>query len=233
MIFASTFGDLHACRFVERTFRVDASALHQLERLHPLPDRLQRAVLKRQVEFLVGRVCAQHAVEALTGQKPASIPLQPDRAPAWPPGIVGAITHTAGYAAALVAQNTHYRGIGIDCEAIIMPENLNLQKHICVANELEALRAVHGHWRPEKLLTLIFSAKESLFKCLYPQVQAYFGFSAARVVRLDEAQHTFGIQLEQDLTPHLRRQSQWTGPFTCRQRLLMTAILYPGTQQTD
>jgi enterobactin synthetase component D len=226
MTFAPFLCDFHGCGFVERTFQVDASTLHQLQRLYALPDQLHRAVLKRQVEFLAGRVCAQHVIEALTGQKPATIPLQASRAPGWPPGIVGSITHTTNYAAALVGSATYYQGLGLDCEVVLSADKLNLQKHICVPHELETLHEAHDQWPPENLLTLIFSAKESLFKCLYPQVQAFFGFSAARVVGLDSAQHTFVMQLEQDLTPNLRRWSQWTGYFKRQDHLLMTAILY-------
>lgn len=228
MIFATAFGVFHTCAFVERTFDVDPSTLNQLDTLYPLPDHLHRAVLKRQVEFLAGRVCAQQALEVLTGHKPSAIPSRPDRAPGWPPGIVGSITHTKGYAAALVALDTHYQGLGIDCEVLLTPENLTLQKHICVANELESLQAVHRHWTPETLLTLVFSAKESLYKCLYPHVEKYFGFSAARVVTLDREQHTFVIQLEQDLTPSLRVPCRWTGRFERHRDLLMTMMLYPA-----
>jgi enterobactin synthetase component D len=227
MIFAPAFAELHDCTFVERTFDVEASTLDSLALLYPLPHRLERAVLKRQVEFLAGRVCAQQAIEALTGAKPAAIPSQPDRAPEWPSGIVGAITHTANYAAVLVAAETHYQGIGIDCEVVLSPKNLPLQKHICVPDELEALQAVHHDWSAEQLLTLVFSAKESLFKCLYRQVQKFFGFNAARVIALNGEQQTFVIQLEADLTSHLRVSARWTGQFQCRNNLLMTVILYP------
>lgn len=228
MIFAPTFENLPACIFTERTFDIEASTLHHLSLLYPLPAHLERAVLKRQVEFLAGRVCAQQALEALTGAKPAAIPAQPDRAPGWPPGVVGSITHTASYAAALVALDSYYQGIGIDCEVMLSPENLTLQRYICVPDELEALHAVHRDWTPEQLLTLVFSAKESLFKCLYRHVQKMFGFAAARVMALDRVQQTFVIQLEQDLTPHLCTRSQWTGHFHCYGNLLITVILYPS-----
>lgn len=228
MTFASAFCHLPACMFTERTFRVDSSTLQHLAMFYRLPDSLHRAVLKRQVEFLAGRICAQQAIEALTGHKPAPIPAQPDRAPGWPPGSIGSITHTAGYAAALVASVTQYQGIGIDCEVVLSAENLKLQRHICVPHELDDLRAAHCSWPSEMLLTLVFSAKESLFKCLYPQVQQYFGFCAARVIALDSEQHTFVIQLEQDLSPNLRTRSQWTGYVRRHQNLLMTAIVYPS-----
>ena len=35
-------------------------------------------------------------------------------------------------------------------------------------------------------LTLAFSAKESLFKALFPQVKIYMGFDCARVAALDD-----------------------------------------------
>jgi enterobactin synthetase component D len=227
MTFVPMFHALHACTFVERPFDVTASTLQTLNRLYPMPDHLHRAVLKRQVEFMAGRICAQQAIEALTGQKPDDIPAQPDRAPGWPPGIVGAITHTTHYAAALVASDRHYQGIGIDCEGIVSAANLNLQRHICRPQELDALQAAQPEWSPEHLLTLVFSAKESLFKCLYPQVGQFFGFAAARVIDLDPRHETFVIQLEETLTPELQTGSQWTGRFGRRDQQLMTAILYP------
>ena len=85
-----------------------------------------------------------------------------------------------------------------------------MQKHICVTHELETLHVAHGDWTPERLLTLVFSAKESLFKCLYPRVQEFFGFAAARVIALDRVRHTLVIQLEQTLTPHLRTYGENT-----------------------
>lgn len=229
MIFAPTFGNFHACMFVERTFQVNALTLQQLERRYPLPDSLCKAVLKRQVEFLAGRVCAQQALTDLIGHQPRPIPSQPDRSPAWPAGIVGSLTHTTGYAAVLLALETHYQGIGIDCEVTLSPDKLKLQKHLCVTHELDTLHETHSNWRPERLLTLVFSAKESLFKCLYRQVRKFFGFSAARLLSLDQEQGTFVIQLEQDLTPGLGRQAQWSGHFEFQDDLLMTMILYPGT----
>jgi enterobactin synthetase component D len=226
--FAAMFRAWHACRFVERPFEVTAWSFQELSRLYPMPEHLHRAVLKRQVEFLAGRVCAQQAIEALTGHKPAAIPAQADRAPGWPHGIVGGITHTTRYAAALVSSEDQYQGIGIDCERLLSPEQLDLQKHICVPQELEALHATHRDWPPERLLTLVFSAKESLYKCLYPQVRKFFGFSAARLLALDARRETFVMQLEQDLTPHLRRHTRWSGRFSCQDNLLMTAMVCPN-----
>ena len=42
-------------------------------------------------------------------------------------------------------------------------------------------------------LTLVFSAKESLFKALFPQVQAWMGFDSARVTMLDDKTLTLAL----------------------------------------
>ncbi|MGE3540284.1 MAG: 4'-phosphopantetheinyl transferase [Candidatus Tectimicrobiota bacterium] len=227
MRFASLFQAWPDCAFADMTFRSDAATLAHLATLYPLPDKLHSAVLKRQVEFLAGRVCAQQALARLTGRPPALIPAREDRAPAWPASIVGAITHTAGYAAALVAPGSAYDGIGIDCEQVMAPEQLPLQRHICVPYELDSLQEQPGAWPPEALLSLIFSAKESLFKGLYPRVQTYFGFHAARVTAVDFARQTFIIQLVDDLHPAWRTGASWEGRFGRQDRFLMTAIVVP------
>ena len=63
--------------------------------------------------------------------------------------------------------------------------------------ELEAL-AAEG-LSAEALLTLVFSAKESLFKCLYPRVGRYFDFQEARVVEVNASPHRFTIELRTPL----------------------------------
>ena len=64
---------------------------------------LARAVQKRRREFATGRHCARSALGAL-GVGPAPILPGQAGAPQWPSGIVGSITHCAGYRAAAVAR---------------------------------------------------------------------------------------------------------------------------------
>ena len=53
----------------------------------------------------VGRACARAALSAL-GHGDAVIGRHANCAPLWPDSVVGSITHTSGYAAALVADAT-------------------------------------------------------------------------------------------------------------------------------
>ncbi len=77
---------------------------------------LERAVPKRRIEFATVRVCARAALAEL-GVPPAAILPGPRGAPGWPPGIVGSMTHCAGYRGAAVArQRVRRASIGIDAE---------------------------------------------------------------------------------------------------------------------
>ena len=76
---------------------------------------LARAVQTRRSEFATGRRCARSALGAL-GLAPAPILPGQAGAPQWPSGIVGSITHCAGYRAAAVAQTSEVMTIGLDAE---------------------------------------------------------------------------------------------------------------------
>ena len=62
-----------------------------------------KAVPKRRAEYAAVRHCARTALGRL-GVPPVPILSGPDRAPRWPPGIIGALTHCEGYRAAAVAR---------------------------------------------------------------------------------------------------------------------------------
>ena len=160
-----------------------------------IPKHLQKAVEKRQIDFLAGRYCAFRALRDL-GITPDNRTLgtDEDRVPIWPEGVVGSITHTKGYGAAIAGSQSHFKGIGIDAELIIDNANDALAKHICIPKELERLSAQSDFNRRE-LLTLIFSAKESLYKAIYPSQRKFFGFQSAKVTSIDILNNKLSIQL--------------------------------------
>ena len=79
---------------------------------------VERATDKRRQEFAAGRERAREALAALDlGKTPI---LRGFRgAPQWPPGIVGSITHCAGYCAAAVARAEDLAAIGLDADITI------------------------------------------------------------------------------------------------------------------
>lgn len=127
---------------------------------------VEHAVPKRQQEFRIGRECARSALAEL-GVEPAIIPMGPDRAPVWPPGVVGSITHSRGLVAAAVARKTLLAGLGFDAE-LAVPLEPDVLSHICTEDEQRWLAALRPGPAGTDWPKIIFSAKESVHKCVSP-----------------------------------------------------------------
>jgi len=154
-------------------------------------DAVARAISKRQSEFAAGRRAARSALSAL-GLGPKAIPAGADRAPIWPNGAIGSITHDQGLALAAVAETRDVRALGIDLtEASPLPGDVRRlilrAKEDATLNDLEARAA--------------FAVKECIFKALHPEVKSFFGFDAA-FVKPDLAAGSFSAKLTVDLGPH-------------------------------
>lgn len=155
-----------------------------------VPESVLGAVNKRKSEFIAGRLCAMDAAQALSGQA-AQIPIKPDRSPAWPAGLVGSISHSNHHAAALVGRASEFLGIGLDLEELIK-DDLAAQISTQIVNALELALRPAG-WTQAQFLTLAFSAKEALYKALYPLQQRYFDFLDVQLIRLDAQTATLKV----------------------------------------
>jgi 4'-phosphopantetheinyl transferase EntD len=130
--------------------------------LHPEEEIfVARAGAKRRRDFALGRSCARAALTQL-GQAGAAIAVGEGGAPLWPGGSVGSITHTAGYAAALVADARRFGGIGVDAERV-GGVTQDLWPRLFDAAERDFLMAVQDESRAV-MATLFFSAKETAYK---------------------------------------------------------------------
>ena len=152
----------------------------------PPPASIQRSVAKRQAEFLAGRVCARAALQQLDHLNyiPA---IGEDRAPVWPAHICGSITYSTGHAAAIVAHKAQWRGLGMDLENVLTLERAErLAGEILTPDELQRMATLPRE-QIAQLVTLTFSAKESLFKALYPIVQKRFYFEHAEMLEWSDS----------------------------------------------
>lgn len=192
----------------------------------PLPEPLRRAVAKRRCEFLVGRYCAQGALAAL-GLPHQEVAFNADRSPGWPAGVVGSITHTDGVVLAAVAPTGALRGLGVDAEVVMALESARtIGPQIATADELVGLARACPELEWERLLTLVFSAKEALYKCLYPRVGRYFGFEAARIESIDVAGGSFRVRVLEELAPELPSGLLLQGSFLAVGPLLFSCVAW-------
>ncbi len=130
------------------------------------------AVPRRRAEFAGGRRAACRCLAGL-GHEPVALPVGEDRAPVWPDGICGAISHAGGIAVA-VARRGGMLGVDIEEDAGLEAE---LWPLICGIDELAALPEFdRGRW-----VRHVFSAKEAVYKAQDPKRRALFGFDAMTV----------------------------------------------------
>ena len=152
-----------------------------------------RAVPKRVGEFAAGRLCARSAL-ARFGIVSFAVRAAPDRRPLWPAGLVGSITHTQGFCAAVIGEHARFVGLGLDTEnaAAVSPK---LWPSICVAEELAWIASLPAEERT-RAATLVFAAKEAFYKCQYPSTREWLSFSDLRIVPLEWAMLQGSFQVE-------------------------------------
>lgn len=149
----------------------------------PFPSSLAGAVVKRKAEYLAGRICAHYLLRQAGCLEP--VLSAADRAPVWPAGWRGSVSHSEDIAIAVVAAEADGRYPGVDIEHL-QPGVMLESADMFVSKTEQALLSCCG-LDMEWALLLAFSAKESLFKALYPRVQQMFDFDAAAIVAVDPA----------------------------------------------
>jgi 4'-phosphopantetheinyl transferase EntD len=147
-------------------------------------DRVSKAVEKRRREFATVRHCARQAFAEL-GIPPVALLNGERGAPQWPDGVIGSMTHCAGYRAAVVARTSVIHTVGIDAEPhATLPEGV---AGMIARDEekamLTSLRAADPaiHWD-----RMLFCAKEAVYKAWYPLMRKWLGFEEASIT-LDPA----------------------------------------------
>jgi enterobactin synthetase component D len=166
----------------------------------PVPSTLEAAIPKRRTQFRGGRYCAIKAMEALHGSCEArQVGRSATGLPLWPTGVVGSITHTDDFASAAVARTADAIAIGIDTERI-MSESQARSAGGIIAPPAEVAHVRTAGFSRLEALTLVFSAKESIFKCLYPIVSCYFDFHDVRIMAVDGQHRTFAARLGRTLS---------------------------------
>jgi 4'-phosphopantetheinyl transferase EntD len=185
----------------------------------PLPEEmalLDGAAEVRLAEFATSRNCARTALRQL-GEPGGPILRGPKREPLWPDGIVGSITHCAGYRAAAVARASDVVTVGIDAEPhAAMPDRV-VERVLSCEERAWLDRAPAGiHWA-----RVIFSAKESVYKAWFPLARRWLGFDDA-VVTIDPEAGSFRARLLVETPAGM--PGELTGRYMIEDGLVVTAI---------
>jgi 4'-phosphopantetheinyl transferase EntD len=179
---------------------------------------LARAVPKRIHEFAGGRACARAALAQL-GFNGIALPVGAARAPVWPPGTTGSITHTGGFCAAVAATTAQMRALGLDVELAdsVKP---HLWHRICSPEELATLQSAD----PEGAIaaaTLLFSAKEAFYKCQYFLTGQWLGFADISITVEPDG---FTVRPTRTLEISQHRPGPWQGRYLRESELVITGV---------
>jgi 4'-phosphopantetheinyl transferase EntD len=147
--------------------------------LAPMPQEeplIARSVAKRRNEFITVRHCARLALGEL-GFPPVPI-LKGDKGePCWPGGVVGSLTHCAGYRGAVVGRAAAVRSVGVDAEPHdVLPQGVH--DAISLPEERSEMTALPAdvHWD-----RILFCAKEATYKAWFPLTKRWLGFEDAHI----------------------------------------------------
>ncbi|WP_374960898.1 4'-phosphopantetheinyl transferase [Spongiibacter tropicus] len=136
-----------------------------------MPAKLAGAKDSRCADYLAGRCAARQALVMAGADEVA--PLRGASGEVlWPPGLQGAISHHGDHALCVVSREGFP---GIDLERVMRPE-------VCrevagLVGHLSERRLLRESGMPEaEAISILFSAKESLYKALFPALRHYVDF---------------------------------------------------------
>ena len=189
---------------------------------HLLPEEralVSSAVPKRQREFATGRRTARELVASL-GVAAGPLLRGADRAPAWPAGVVGSISHCDDVCAVAVARAADVAGVGVDVEPDL-PLERALWSRLCTPGELAALAGAGPPDEPGRTVRLLFSAKEAFYKSVSATVRRVLGFQEVEL-QFDWAAGRFTARIDGSLARLLPGGRAPDGRFARRGGFVLT-----------
>jgi len=205
--------------------RNDSIKSHELEGIYQvaLPFELKHAVEKRKCDYLLGRLCAEAAISALTGEKGVILDFSKTGAPKWPKGVVGSISHNSNLVLSVCALKSNCVGIGIDCEEVLINSTFKDIKSIFISADEEQFLNSFG--KPLNLLgTLLFSFKEATFKALFPLVNSYFDFKDFSVTNIDFEEKTIQGYITKNISDIIKTGFEVQGHFSIDNKNIIVGV---------
>lgn len=187
--------EIHLCKFDETAY----TRRHFAQFGILFPDSLNSAVDKRQAHFLAGRIAAASGL-AHMGATQLDVGFDHERVPIWPLDYCGSISHTEGIAISVCARCDMFHSVGIDIETAGDRANMEAIIPIAVTKEEVALFTQNANsTSPQFAALVIFSAKEALYKTLYPVLGMFIDYLEVALTAYQPDTKTLRICLVREL----------------------------------
>jgi len=181
---------------------VECTVVDVIDRSEHLVEQEQQLALSmgpsRVNGFSSGRFAARSSL-ATFGLAAHPLLSGPERDVIWPPSICGSISHCNDISVAVVSQSPELAGLGVDVEVRQTLEE-GVLKHVCTGSERTWLQALPDteHWA-----CVLFSIKESLFKCFHPVYRIWIDFHQAEV-EIDRDNGRWQATLHPDIVSQMK-----------------------------
>jgi len=139
---------------------------------------IHRASNKRKFEFSTGRWCAKQLLSK-HGIIDTAILSGENREPIWPDNFVGSISHCKDQCGAVIADKSVIKSIGFDVETKRKLKH-NIARVVCTDLEKDWLNKQEPQLFDD-LVLLLFSLKESIYKCVFQHQKVKLGFKGCSV----------------------------------------------------
>ena len=126
---------------------------------------------RKALQHTAGRAAASLALQQL-GSATGEIAPGAQGEPIWPAGVTGSISHCWPWSIAVAAWSNGFT-IGIDLERVDRLHDFEITGLVCREGELPWVMAGEN---PHERLVLLFSAKEAIYKALFPVYRQYIDF---------------------------------------------------------
>ena len=187
--------------FITKTTKIDG----RLENVFQRPT--QKFSDARKKEFLLGRSALNQSLFRMDQSFDLYPTFSRNSLPLLPMNVVGSISHKMSQAYAASAYKADYRSLGVDIEFSKIATLMG--KKILSSTEFELIDDEEDGKSAK--LALIFSSKESFFKCAYPLVKTFFSFDALVVKKINAESIDFELNLKKCpfLTELSRVEIKW------------------------
>lgn len=210
------------CNFHSNNFQSNSFEYYSID----YPSEIRRSVQKRQAEYLAGRYCAIESLNrmGLKIDNFQGLPIGKQRSPYWPKGVLGSITHTEDTAMSIVAKEQTYSFVGIDYERI-MNHQLAMDIYTSIISKQEFKYICSIEVPLNILVTLVFSAKETIFKALYKYVQDYFGFEEAFIQNINTERQLINIMIRREFAEKHQIPASYSLKYCVLKTHILTVLL--------
>ncbi|HDI3197776.1 4'-phosphopantetheinyl transferase family protein [Vibrio cholerae] len=187
-----------------------------------LESNLLNACSKRQAEFLASRQLAYIGL-LQTAKLGRYVGRCNDGLPIWPKGIQGSISHHRNKVVVILGKGD--QKLGIDIESPLLGISLKAIRNRVLSKYENRLVSIYYSNHESLISTLIFSAKESIYKAVYPESTSKFDIRVFELTSIPEnGELTF--RLLQPLSKSLKKGYRFIVNYSILEEMVITWISF-------